>query len=540
LARLVVKEFVDNALDAADAAGRPGVVTVSVDHGALTVVDYGTGIPGATPEQLARLFCVARPMVSSKLLRRPSRGAVGNGLRVCLGYLTAIRGRLDIATGAIKVTLEPEIDGTSRIISAETITPIDGLTLTATAGEAPFSEAHLSWGQDAIELAQQSSVPAFTGRPSPHWFDCDHFRVLLHAAISPAGGVSVRQFLSELDGCTGSKAQNRIAARFLRRTAASLDATEAAELLAAAQVATKPPRPTVLRPLGRNAAITAGYAIAEGQFTEGQHAPHAEIPFLVECWVDAFFPHEQADRWSGALFMNRTRAVAPFTGGVWDDDLDVTISGTTINATVPAGPHYQLTINITSTMFRLTSDGKTPDARPFRSALGEAIGKAARQAGRDIAAAMSSALKREASHQHRLEREEETERRLSDREERQQRLAQIAEEKAQRKTLPTIRDVVLELLPGAVEIEAESGFLFNTRRLVYRIRDAVPQRTGKELTQAYFDDLLTQIEAEQGDMHPLLIREARGNYSIPHTLDDAVPLGTQNVRAFRRPAKGAE
>ena len=148
---------------------------------------------------------------------------------------------------------------------------------------------------------------------------------------------------------------------------------------------------------------------------------------------------------------------------------------------------------------------------------------------------MSSEQKQEASHQQRQQREEAQERRLSDREERQQRLAQIEEQKAQRKALPTIRDVVLELLPGAVEIEASSGFMFNTRRLVYRIRDEVPQRTGKELTQTYFDDLLTQIEAEHGDLHPLLIREARGNYSIPHSSADAVPLGTQSVRAFLRP-----
>ena len=187
-------------------------------------------------------------------------------------------------------------------------------------------------------------------------------------------------------------------------------------------------------------------------------------------------------------------------------------------------------------MFRLLSDGKTPDARPFQDALAEAIGKAARQAGRDIAAEMSSEQKRAASHQQRQQRQEAAERRLSDREERQQRLAQIEAQKAERKAMPTIRDVVLELLPGAVEIEAESGFLFNTRRLVYRIRDEVQSRTGQELTQAYFDTLLTEIEAEHGDLHPLLIREPRGNYSVPHSPDGAIPLGTQSVRAFQRPA----
>jgi signal transduction histidine kinase len=85
---LVVKELCDNALDAADAAGRPGVVEIEIDdQGNLTIADKGAGIPDATPEQIARLFSVGRPMLSSKLLRRPTRGAVGNGLRICLGYL---------------------------------------------------------------------------------------------------------------------------------------------------------------------------------------------------------------------------------------------------------------------------------------------------------------------------------------------------------------------------------------------------------------------------------------------------------------------
>jgi hypothetical protein len=87
---LVVKELCDNALDATDAAARPGAVEIDIDpHGNLTIADEGAGVPDATPEQIAHLFSVARPMVSSKLLRRPTRCAVGNGLRVCLGYLTA-------------------------------------------------------------------------------------------------------------------------------------------------------------------------------------------------------------------------------------------------------------------------------------------------------------------------------------------------------------------------------------------------------------------------------------------------------------------
>ena len=95
LPSLVPKEFTDNGLDAADAAGRPGEVEIEIDRDCnLIVEDAGIGIADATPEKLAGIFCVARAMISSKLLRRPMRGCVGNGLRVCLGWLTATRGRL--------------------------------------------------------------------------------------------------------------------------------------------------------------------------------------------------------------------------------------------------------------------------------------------------------------------------------------------------------------------------------------------------------------------------------------------------------------
>jgi DNA topoisomerase VI subunit B len=531
---LVVKEFADNALDSTDAAGRPGAVEISVDRsGNLTVADLGTGIPDATPEWIARLFCVGRPMLSSKLLRRPTRGAVGNGLRVCLGYLTATRGRLVIETGSIRVELAPEIDGQSRIISTKRIAPVEGLTLTAIAGDARFTEEHLAWAQDAIELARQSGNPAFTGRPSPHWFDLDHFRVLLKAA---QGNISVRRFLTEFDGCTGSRAQSRIAAPFLRRPAASLSAAEAAELLAKAQALTAPPKAKALRSLGREAVIAAGYALADGAFTEGQHTPRAVIPFLVECWCDALLPHEQEARLAAGLFMNRARALAECTGTAWHSVLDVAVCGTEIRVPVPAGPHYSVHINITSPMFRLTSDGKTPDCKPFRDAIAEAVGKAARQAGRDIAAEMSADARRAEAQYRQAEREEAQAQRIANREARQERLARIEARKAQRRAQPTIRDVTLELLPGALAIEAASGLLFNTRRLVYRIRDEVLRRSGKELTQSYFESLVTELEAERRDLHPLLIREPRGSFFIPHYDSDATPLGTVTVREFARPA----
>ena len=73
LRRLVLKELVDNALD----AGANVSVGINPNNGAYVIQDDGPGI-GGTPEEIARLFSINRPLVSSKLWRLPQRGALGD------------------------------------------------------------------------------------------------------------------------------------------------------------------------------------------------------------------------------------------------------------------------------------------------------------------------------------------------------------------------------------------------------------------------------------------------------------------------------
>jgi hypothetical protein len=81
LRRLIAKEVTDNALDASDAAGCPGNVMIRCEDDLYVVSDEGHSIPGDAAA-LADLFSTGRPMLSGKFLRLPSRGALGNGLRV--------------------------------------------------------------------------------------------------------------------------------------------------------------------------------------------------------------------------------------------------------------------------------------------------------------------------------------------------------------------------------------------------------------------------------------------------------------------------
>src|SRR5262249_15173236 len=80
LRRLVLKELADNGLDSG------ANVRVGKVDGGYFVEDDGSGIE---PDDVARLFSIARPMMSSKLWRLPTRGALGNGLRVVAGAVLA-------------------------------------------------------------------------------------------------------------------------------------------------------------------------------------------------------------------------------------------------------------------------------------------------------------------------------------------------------------------------------------------------------------------------------------------------------------------
>lgn len=70
------------------------------------VADKGPGLDG-TPEEIAELYSIRRPMRSSKLIRLPQRGALGNGLRVVAGAVLASQGWLTVITHNRRIELAP-------------------------------------------------------------------------------------------------------------------------------------------------------------------------------------------------------------------------------------------------------------------------------------------------------------------------------------------------------------------------------------------------------------------------------------------------
>jgi len=87
---VILKELVDNALDTGAAE-----VRLDGDDTSCVVSDNGPGLDAAT---VLRVFEVNRPLVSSKLQRLPTRGMLGNGLRVVMGAVAAYDGKISVTT----------------------------------------------------------------------------------------------------------------------------------------------------------------------------------------------------------------------------------------------------------------------------------------------------------------------------------------------------------------------------------------------------------------------------------------------------------
>jgi hypothetical protein len=346
LPKLVLKELADNALDAG--------ATVRVGHlvdGGWYVEDDGPGIAG-DPADIARLFSIRRPLVSSKLLRLPTRGALGNGLRVVAGAVLASGGRLVVATRGRRIDLRPQDNG-ETLAAFEPCRRTTGTRVEIHLGGGLSGSDALAWAGRAADLAGRGE--AYRGRSSPHWYDGEAFFDLLQAA----GSRSVRELVAELDGCTGAKA-GRITTAFKSRACSSLTRAEAIALLKAAQQQARPVSPQRLGHVGEVEDWPPFHARGEGTFScGGIGGPRATIPFVVEAWAAA---ERSTCGDTCSVLVNRT----PVTGTVnlsrWRRELSLNGCGlsSTLRAT-PGRSALDLRVNIITAYMPITSDGKAPN-----------------------------------------------------------------------------------------------------------------------------------------------------------------------------------
>jgi hypothetical protein len=473
LRRLVMKEITDNAADAGQAS------VGELPGGGYFVEDDGGGIDG-TPNEIARLFSISRPLVSTKLLRLPQRGALGNGLRVVTGAVLASGGTLTVVTRNRRIELHPQHDGTTKILRTTEADFPTGTRIEISFGPALPEDPHtLHWARMACLLARGR---VYTGRSSPWWYDAAQFHELLDAS----GATPVRELIANLDGCTGGNAGKIIATAKLNRAVCNkINREQATKLLEAARQHAKPVTPERLGAVDPDTFPDSTYVQSTGIAKFGSVPPVAEVPFTVEVWAQK----TRADANTRlTVCVNRT----PVTGDVRAarDKRDIDAFGCGLHHTIAQAPRevqFLIVINITTPYMPITSDGKEPDLRPFLDVIRTATGKVVRRTHRPTAGSRTSQ-----------------------------------------------KDVVLDNLDDAIAtVSGDGQFRFNQRQLLYVLRPIVKDEIDEELKLGNFNTIITDYEAEHGEIEGMY-REPRGSIYHPH-IGETITLGTLMVEDYERP-----
>jgi hypothetical protein len=470
LRRLVLKELADNGLDE-DADVRVGATT-----GGYYVEDDG---PGIEPEKVAQLFSISRPMKSTKLLRLPTRGALGNGLRVVAGAVLASEGSLVVSTRNRRMTLRPERDGTTTIVRAEVVAFPKGTRIEIALGPAlPEDAGALRWAQTACLMAKHGGN--YKGASSPWWYDGSQF----HELLAASGSTPVRELICNLDGCTGAKSGRiTVEAGLGRMLCEDITAVQARRLLEVARQHSKPVKPERLGFVGPG--FGAGYARTSGTARFGTTEPFAEVPFVVEAWSTEI----NGNKTTLSAHVNKSPVAAAISASRDKSDIDFFGCGLSHNVTkAPKVRHFGIVLNIITPYMPITSDGKAPDLFPFFNQIAAAVSKAVTKSRRPTATGKRSQ-----------------------------------------------KDVVLDHLEEVItSVSGDSDYRFNQRQLFYALRPIVMSELDEELKEPNFNKIITDYEAEHGEILGMY-REPRGSLYHPHT-GGTFSLGTLMVEDYERPA----
>ena len=120
-ANVILKELVDNSLDACETAGTSPEISVAVGNGGtkgaicIRVTDNGPGIPS----EVVRKLLDYNVRVSDKAAyRSPTRGAQGNALKTVIGIPYALGSRdplTVVARGGIRHAIRPKVDPAGNV-----------------------------------------------------------------------------------------------------------------------------------------------------------------------------------------------------------------------------------------------------------------------------------------------------------------------------------------------------------------------------------------------------------------------------------------
>ena len=360
LAKLVAKELTDNALDAGH--------TCKVDYleNGFYVEDDGSGIDG-TDNDIASLFSMNRPLRTTKLWRLPTRGALGNGLRVVAGTVCATNGTLIVSTKGRKLRLIPQYENGNTHPENLGVCPRIGTRIEVTLPGLSMGGA-LEWAGKTIWISQGENYDGYT---SPWWYCSDSFRQLVTTSRNLALENFISKFDIDFDDPEMGRKAKQLCFPVIGKKLQTFTMSDCDALLAGLRklLPTAPKAKELLR-YGSTLADGHDYIGCEGSgtFTIRRDKGHeAKIPYAVQVWGKKC---RTEGRPSVQFFVNKTHTTAELhvsmiQSSKWGKDTFFCLQGCGIECfpVSKTNSPMDIVISIITPYMPITDEGKEPDLK---------------------------------------------------------------------------------------------------------------------------------------------------------------------------------
>ncbi|MBM4274123.1 MAG: ATP-binding protein [Deltaproteobacteria bacterium] len=563
-AHVVLKELVDNALDACETARVKPEITIEISSLDTLKIAVGDNGPGLPPETVQRVLNFATRTSDKAAYRSPSRGAQGNALKTIFGIPTAL-GSLEpviIESQGIRHTLRTWIDpaGNPQIDHQQRNCTCQGTRVAVTLPGRELIFSPDSWVksfalfnphalvnfcnfQNGSEHANRNegenrkiyhpSVD-FPGRwrkwlptdlTSVYWYDTDSIKRLVfsHIGASRNGGrdLTLRDFVRQFRGLSGTakaKAACDELPKISRLSDFASNESLVEDLLEAMRRQSTPPSPHMLGVVGENHLLQcfSDWFGVKRHWYRKIAGLVGDIPFVFEVLLaetgrpgDLYHGVNFSPTYDDPLEGNPLHS-PEFNAHGFRNFLN-NGHASPIDSDEHGAPRIAAAIHLVCPALEFLDRGKTRLKIP--GSMAEAISKALWAAvknfykegearRRDAAKAQRASYNRLAQHRH---------------------------------SEWTQKDAVFEVLSEAIATATGNGqYPVSARNLYYQVRPLLQDYTSKELDYNYFSqNLLIEYQKQHGAIQGLYY-DPRGVLYEPHS-GKAIPLGTREVEGYQFP-----
>jgi hypothetical protein len=559
---VILKELVDNAIDACEEVQIAPEVTVAVDEHGITVSDNGPGLP---PETIGGVLNFDVRISSREAYVAPTRGAQGNALKTLLAMPFVLdgmrRGRIVIEARGIRHTLDFSVDRVRQepvvehgqepsFVKTGTVVKVFWPDCSRTILDEAMDDflqmivalrlinPHLSisatWGNKEFGLGAPTNPKWMKWRPSDpapaSWYGPSSFERLVGAYVTHGRARrrdrTVREFVSEFRGLSGSAKQKLVldASGLARAPLSALisgrdfDRTAMGTLRAAMQEHSKPVQPEALGVIGEDhfRAAFDGFGCDMDSFVyKRASGMDHDMPWLFEV-AFVHVPNLGLRRiyngvnWSACI-------IDPFRG--------FSLDGILAQQKADAWKPVLLAIHFACPEVHYLDRGKSGIRLNLKQ-------------NEALQAAIEFVTKKWAKTQTALERNRRAAERDAHRKAEEKRLAEEAAARGEQ-VKETLKSAAYRFMESAWLKASNGGTLpALARQIMYAIRGDVQKATGQKLDAKYFTQtLLPDYIAETGATWNVVF-DPRGHFTEPHG-GKRFELGTVEVRQYLKEVRPA-